>query len=228
MISFLNKFKKVILVAIVVCFLGSLGYVGAGAIKEEYGPNAPVAKVGKENIKYKDYDRMVRDISKTLQNEESDEIDFSKQDQIKQLVLSSMILQSSLKQEALLSGLGVSDVEIAYYIQNSPLFNVSGSFNKNTYLWVLRNNMGMTAAEYEQKLKDSKLAQSYREILTFVAKTSPQEEEFLKKVLFKDQEDASTQIKARKVEDLLSNFSQDFNQKNFVTFTKLAPSYQGE
>lgn len=227
MISFLNKFKKVILVAIVVCFLGSLGYVGAGAIKEEYGPNAPVAKVGKENIKYKDYDRMVRDLSKTLQNEEGEEEDFSKQEQLKQLVLSSLIFKSALKQEALSAGLGVSNMEVAYYIQNSPLFNVSGSFSKNTYLWILRNNMGMTAAEYEQKLKDTKLAESYQEILTFVAKTSPQEEEFLKKVLFKGQKEASTQIRTRKIEDLLGNFSQDFNQKNFVTFTSLAPSYQG-
>ena len=57
MISFFYKFKKIILFAIIACFLGSLGYVGVGAVNEEYGLNAPVAKVGKEKIKYRDYDR---------------------------------------------------------------------------------------------------------------------------------------------------------------------------
>ena len=37
MISFFVKFKNIILIAIIACFLGSVGYVGVGALREEYG-----------------------------------------------------------------------------------------------------------------------------------------------------------------------------------------------
>lgn len=228
MISFFVKFKNIILIAIIACFLGSLGYVGVGALKEEYGPNAPVAKVGEDNIKYRDYERLVKNIYETLQSEETEEADNLRREQIRQQVLNSLIYESALKQEAQKMGLGVSDMEVAYFIKNDPLFNTTGSFNKDNYLWIIRNRLGMNAAEYEQSKKDSRLAQTYQTTMTLVAKVSPQEEDFVKKTVLKGEQADDLQIAANKAQALISNFSQDFYQRNRVSFTQLAPSYQAE
>lgn len=226
MISFFTKFKNIILVAIIACFLGSLGYVGVGALKEEYGPNAPIAKVGKENIKYRDYERALRNAYQNLEAQETEEQDTLLREQVKQIVLQSLISQSALKQAALSMGLGISDMEVAYFIQNNPLFNTTGSFNKDNYLWLIRNRLGMNAGEYEQNVRDSRLAENFKNILIFTAKTSPQEEDFLKANIFKGQGIEETQIMSSKSQALANNFSQDFNQRNMITFTKLAPNYQ--
>ena len=55
MISILNKYKNPILIITILFFVGSLGFVGAGVFMEEYGPNAAIAKVDGESIKYKDF-----------------------------------------------------------------------------------------------------------------------------------------------------------------------------
>ena len=228
MISFFVKFKNIILVAIIACFLGSLGYVGVGALNEEYGPNAPIAKVGKENIKYKDYERVLRNTYQSLEAQDSEEADNLLREKLKQEVLQSLISKSALKQEAQALGLGVSNMEVAYFIKNSPLFNTTGSFNKDTYLWIIRNRLGMNAKEFEDDIKNSKLAEAFQETLIFTAKTSPQEEEFLNTVVFKDKGLGQEQIMTLKTQALANNFIQDFNQRNLVTFTKLAPEYQAE
>lgn len=228
MISFLIKWKNWILFAVVACFLGSIAYVGVGAVREEYGPNAPVAKVGKESIKYKDYERNLKLANETLPSQETEEEDNILRNQVRQFVLQSLISQSALKQAALSMGFDVSDMEIAYYIKNNPLFNTTGSFNKDTYLWIIRNRMGMNAAEYEQSVKDAKLAQDFQQVLSLATKVSPKEEEFMKTVVYKDQEDAQTKLLTDKNASLANNFLQDFNRKNLITFTKLAPNYQTE
>lgn len=226
MISFFTKFKNVILIAIIVCFLGSLGYVGAGALSAEYGPRAAIATVGDEKISYQAYDRVLKNAYQNLQSQESEEAEELAREQIKKEVLQSLISQSALKQAALALGLGVSDMEIAYEIKNSPLFSATGSFNKDTYLWIIRNRLGMNAAEFEEEMKNSKLSQKYQEILIFAAKASPQEETFLNSVLFKGQAAQEGQIMLLKAQTLANNFIHDFNQRNMITFTKLAPDYQ--
>ena len=228
MISFFTKFKNIILIAIIVCFLGSLGYVGVGAMNEAYGPNAPIAKVGKENIKYRDYDRTLKNAYQNLEAQETEEEDTLIREQLKQEVLQSLISGSALKQAALEMGLGVSDMEVAYYIKNSPLFNTTGSFNKDTYLWIIRNRLGMNAEEFEQEIKNGKLAENFQKVLVLTAKTSPQEEEFIQNTIFKGKETAREQYMLLKAQTLANNFSHDFNQSHQITFTKLAPEYQTE
>ena len=226
MISFLIKWKNWILYTVVACFLGSIAYVGVGAVREEYGPNAPIAKVGKENIKYKDYERALKNVYESLPSQETEEQDNILREQAKQFVLKSLLSESALKQEALSMGYDVSNMEIAYYIQTNPAFNATGSFNKDTYLWIIRNRMGMNAAEYEENVKGAKLAQDFQRAISLTAKVSPQEEEFIKTVVYKGQEDAQDKLLSDKIGSLLSSFSQDFNRKNLITFTKLAPNYQ--
>ncbi len=228
MISFLIKWKKWILYTVVACFLGSIAYVGVGAIREEYTPNAPVAKVGKESIKYSDYQRALKTANEALTSQETEEEDNLLRKQVQQIVLQSLISENALKQAALSMGFDVSDMEIAYYIQNNPAFNTTGSFNKDTYLWIIRNRLGMNAAEYEQGVKNVKLAQDFQQAISLTAKVSPQEAEFMKTVVYKGEEETGEKLLNDKINSLLNSFSQDFNRKNLITFTKLAPNYQTE
>jgi|GEM_PF-2800602 hypothetical protein len=228
MISFLIKWKKWILYTVVACFLGSIAYVGVGAIREEYTPNAAVAKVGKETIKYRDYQRALKNANETFSSQETEEEDNLLRKQVQQIVLQSLIYENTLKQAAISMGFDVSNMEIAYYIQNNPAFNTTGSFNKDTYLWIIRNRLGMNAAEYEKGLKDAKLAQDFKQTISLVAKVSPKEEEFMKTVVYKGEEGSEGKLFNDKINSLLNSFSQDFNRKNLITFTKLAPNYQTE
>ncbi len=225
MISFFNKYKVIILIFIIACFLGSLGYVGVGAVNEAYGPNAPVVKVGEDKIKYIDYDRELKQAYQLLEAQETEEQDILAREQLKQVVLQDLISKSVYKQAAKELGLGVSDMEVAYTIKNSPIFNLSGVFNKDTYLWIIRNRLGMNPDEFEQSIRDEKLKNDYQKILFLTAKTSPQEEEFAQKTIFKDKASEKEQFMLLKAQTLATNFSHSFNQSHPITFTKLAPNY---
>ena len=227
MISFFTKFKVAILAFIIVCFLGTLGYVGVGAVNESYGPLAPIAKVGNDNIKYIDYDRELKQAYQLLEAQDTEEQDTLVREQLKQVILQDLITKSVYKQAAKELGLGVSDMEVAYTIKNSPIFNTTGSFSKDTYLWIIRNRLGMNPDEFEQSIRDEKLKTSFQKILFLTAKISPQEEEFAKKTIFKE-ENASEQEQSmlmNKAQTLANNFSHSFNQSHPITFTKLAPNY---
>ena len=229
MISFFTKFKNIILIAIIVCFLGSLGYVGVGAMNEAYGPNAPVAKVGKQNIKYMDYERALKSAYQAIEAQETEEAENLIREQLKQAILQNLISQEALRQAALQLGLGVSNMEIAYYIKNNPLFNTTGSFNKDNYLWLIRNRLGMNAEEFEQEIKNEKLGENFQKVLVFAAVATPQEEAFVQKNILKNKEEYQNgQVRVQKAQALSNSFFQDFYQKNRVSFTKLAPSYQEE
>lgn len=228
MISFFSKFKIVILVIIIICLLGGLGYVGVGAANEAYGAHAPVAKVGKENIKYVDYDRDLKQAYRNFRSQETEEQDEAAREQLKQIVLQNLITKSVFKQAANELGLGVSDMEIAYNIKNDPDFSMNGSFDKITYLQTIRGYLGMNPEEYEQNIKNRKLASEFQKVLFLVAKTSPQEEEFAKKTILKDETAGKEQFMLVKTETLANNFSHSFNQSHPITFTKLAPNYSDQ
>lgn len=232
MISILNKYKNPILIITILFFVGSLGFVGAGVFMEEYGPNAAIAKVDGEAIKYKDFLRNVDLLSREKSNEE----DLSETDEtaLKQEVLQSMISQLSLAQAAEKAGIGVSDAEIGYSIQTSPSFNGGMGFNKDTYVWVVRNTLGLNPAEYEAQLKKEKLASKFQNVLILAAKVTPQEEQLLKAET--DKELAKTKKKAKnskedekkvqdaltlaaiqvKAQDLVKSYSDEVNAANKI------------
>ncbi len=232
MISILNKYKNPILIITILFFVGSLGFVGAGVFMEEYGPNAAIAEVDGEPIKYKDYIKNVELLSREASNSE----DYTEEDEktIRQEVLQNMISQVSLAQAAEKAGLGVSDMEIGYTIQSSPAFNNGLGFNKQVYVWTVRNTFGLNPAEYEAQLKREKLSSKYQNMLILAAKVTPQEEQILKtetdKELAKTKKNtknskeeeqkvqdaltlATIQVKAQ---DLLKSYSDEVNAANKI------------
>ena len=178
MISILHKYKNPILIITILFFVGSLGFVGAGVFMEEYGPNAAVAKVDGKPIKYKDFLRNVDLLSQEARNDENYTEETEKA--IRQQVLQAMITQSIMAQSAEKFGLGVSDLEIGYAIKSAPAFNDGNGFNKNAYIWVVRNQFHLNPAEYEAQLKRERLADKFQNTLILSAKMTPQEEKLLK------------------------------------------------
>ena len=228
MFDFFNKYKNPILILTVLFFVGSLGFVGAGVFMEEYGPNAPIAKVGNQKIKYRDFARYVDLALKNAQSEQ--DFDAEAEKQLRQEVLQSMISEITLAQAAKEAGLGVSDMEIGYTIKTN--FHDGAGFSKDNYIWVIRNTYGLNPADYEAQVKQQKLSSKYKNLLILAAKVTPQEEQLLKaetdKILAADknkksQEDnknaqaalalAAIQLKAQ---DLLKSYSDKFNAENKI------------
>lgn len=226
MFDFFDKYKNPILIITVLFFVGSLGFVGAGVFMEEYGPNAAIAKVGSQKIKYRDFSRYFDLALKNAQSEQ--EFDEAAEKQLRQEVLQSMISEITLAQAAKQAGLGVSDIEIGYTIKSN--FNEGNTFRKEDYVWIVRNTYGLNPADYEEQLKQQKLSSKYKNMLILAAKVTPQEEQILKaetdKVLSADKkanEDnkntqaaltlAAIQLKAQ---DLLKSYSDKFNAENKV------------
>lgn len=226
MVSFMIKHKNLLLLLTVLFFVGSLGFVGAGVFIEEYGPNAAIAKVGDTKIKYKDYLQAVNLVDREARN--SEKYTEESINQIKQEVLQQMINEESLSQAANAFGIGTSDMEIGYTIQNSPLFNKGGLFNKKAYVWIVRNTFNMNPAQYEENLKKQKLAAKFQNLIILSAKVPQQELEMLYKAEGKNAKEieknkdafalAAVQLKAQ---SLMNKYTDGFNAKgNIQVFDK--------
>jgi hypothetical protein len=173
--SFFIKYKNIFVIFTVLIFVGSLGFVGAGVFMEEYGPNSALAIVGKNKIKVKDFEARYEIVKNNLR-ESDQEYDEAAQTKLKQQVIQTMISEESMAQSALKYGVGVCDKEIAYSIRTS--FSLDGLFNKEAYVWTVRNRLGMNPSDYEAMLKKQILAAKFQNMLILGAKVSPQEAAF--------------------------------------------------
>jgi hypothetical protein len=181
MVSFMIKYKNILLIATVLFFIGSLGFVGANVFMEEYGPNTAIAYVGNAKIKFKDFENAYR-AAERRQHEaappaEEDENTGDAERKLRQEVLQAIITEESLAQSARKYGIGVSDLEIAYDIKNT--FSDNGLFNKKAYVWIVRNQLGMNPEQYEAALLKQKMANKFQNALILSAKLTPQEAEFM-------------------------------------------------
>lgn len=218
MISFLIKYKRLFLFITIGFFLGSLGFVGAGVFMEEYGPNAAIARIGDVKIKYKDYASAVTNVERELRKNTEKEYTDEDAKQVRQEVLQNMVNEASLALAAKRYGIVVSDLEIAYVIKNSPIFNNNGMFNKKAYVWIVRNQFGMNPNQYEQSLKDQKAAAKFQNMVILSAKLTPKEVELLAKAdkntaadFKKDKEKFALSAMQLKAQALMDKFTQQFN-----------------
>ncbi|MDR0734441.1 MAG: SurA N-terminal domain-containing protein [Elusimicrobiota bacterium] len=234
MVSFMIKYKNILLILTVLFFIGSLGFVGANVFMDEYGPNTAIAYVGDAKIKFKHFEsayraaeRRQREAGPSDTEEETAADDAAKK--LKQEVLQAMITEESLAQSARKYGIGVPDLEIAYDIKNT--FSDNGLFNKKAYVWVVRNQLGMNPEQYEAALLKQKMANKFQNALILSAKITPQETEFMlpkteeskpkkgtkRQTLPKPDSEATaivlTQIKAQSLAD---SFTRQFNAQERV------------
>ena len=181
MISFFIKYRNPILITTIVIFLGSIGILGAGIVADQYGANAVLAKVGNAKVKYKDFVNAYEMVRQRF-IDEGKEISEEQDKQLKQEIVQSLILEEALNQEAQALGLGTSKMEVAYIIKNNPIFAPAGEFNKNAYVYVVRNQFHVNPAEFENKLAKQMSAQKLRNILTFASLPTS----FERNILIKD------------------------------------------
>jgi hypothetical protein len=198
MISFLIKYKNVFLILTILFFLGSLGFVGAGVFMEEYGPNAAVAYVGKTKIKVKDYENSLR-LAERAMREQGTDADEDAVKKLRQEVLQALINEESMAQSAAKYGLGVSDIEIGYTVRN--MFSNNGLFNKQAYVWLVRNQFGMNPSTYEAMLRKQKLAAKFQNALILSAKVTMQEAAFFAPERAKEQPRAKKGAKQQQSEE---------------------------
>ena len=131
MISFLIKYKKSILIITLAFFFGSIVYLRADAYRRGHFSNT-AAQVGSADITYRDLYRVTEDRARVLRNQGVD-VDEEMMKYLRQQFLAALISEEVLNQAARNAGLDVSDYEVAYDIQTSPLFVQNGQFNKMAY-----------------------------------------------------------------------------------------------
>ena len=226
MISFLIKYKKIILIVTLAFFLGSLVYIGADAYRRG-AMNSAAAKVGSHTISYRQLSRMSENRARVLRDQgidvNEDVLAF-----LNQQLLAGLIREEILVQSAKHSGLAVSDYEVAYDITHSPLLTQGGHFNKQQYQAVIRQATGMNPAEFEEQLRQGKLADRFRTVLYANYKLTPAEIKHAYKIQHgnlkkfeENKKDFAAQLLDTKMETAQHAFFDDFNARVEVkTFLK--------
>ena len=188
MISFFIKYRNPILITTVVIFLASIGILGAGVVADQYGANAVLAKVGDTKVKYKDFVNAY-DMARQQYINEGKEISEEQDRQLKQEIVQSLVMQEALSQAAEDFGIGTSKTEVAYIIKNMPAFAPNGEFNKNAYIYVVRNQYHVNPAEFENNLMKQINVQKFKRLLALGALPTSFEKNILTKgATLKDEE----------------------------------------
>lgn len=180
MISFLIKYKKSILIVTLAFFIGSIIYIGLDSYRRGHF-SSTAAKVGSTDISYRELYRAADTRTRALRNQGVD-VDEELTKFINQQVLSGLISEEVLNQAAHKAGLQVSDYEVAYDIQSSPMFAQNGQFSKQAYEYAVKHSVGMTPAEFETQIRKSKLADRFRMLLYSHYKLTPEEIKFSYKI----------------------------------------------
>ncbi len=217
MISFLIKYKKVILIVTLAFFLGSIVYLGADAYRRgNYSTVA--ATVGNKDITYRQLYRVTEDRARMLRNQGVD-VDEDTLAFLRQQFLAALISEEVLNQAAENAGMSVSDYEVAYDIQTSPMFSQGGQFNKAAYEAVVKRGAGMTPAEFEEQLRRGKLSDRFRGVLYGFFKLTPAEIKQSYKVQHgnlknfeKNKKEFAAQLMDTKMETAQKAFLDQFNE----------------
>ena len=172
MISFLIKHKKSILIITLVFFLGSIIYLGLDAYSRSSN-SLVAATVGSQKITRRDFDRVREQQATALRNQGVD-IEENLQKYLDQQALAGLISEEVLVQAATKAGLAVSDYEVASAI-HSFFTPKDGTFNRDNYEQTVKYSMGMTAGEFENKLRRETLSNRFRTVLYSLYKLTPAE-----------------------------------------------------
>ncbi len=186
MISFFIKYRNPILITTVLIFLISIGVLSAGVVADQYGMNAVVAKVGNTKIRYKSF-VTAYEMSREKYLNEGKEMSEDEDKQLRQEIVQTLVMQEALNQAAKDLNIGTSKAEVAYIIKNTPLFAPNGEFNKNAYIYVVRNQFHVNPAEFEENLIKQLSVNKFRTVLNMSAlPTSIEKNVLLKGATLKD------------------------------------------
>lgn len=226
MISFLIKHKKSILIITLAFFIASIGYLGLNAYNSG-SMSSNAALVGSTPITYRAMYQAADAQARVLRNNGVD-VDEQMTHYLQQQALSALISEEVLNQAANEFGMAVADYEIATEIHSSPVFNQNGQFNKTAYEQVVRRQLGVSPAQFEDQVRRSKLSDRFRMALFSIYKLTPEEIRFAYQTQngnLKDFEankkDFEKQLFDTKMETAQKAFFDDFNNRvEIKTFLK--------
>ncbi|RZI45914.1 peptidylprolyl isomerase [Candidatus Finniella inopinata] len=149
-------FIKVLFGAIIASFV----IWGIGDIIRGYGQNRPIAKVGNQSISYDRYATALQQEISRIQQIIKERVAPAQLQQlgVYQQVLDQLINQSVLEQELERSKLTVSDSLVRNQIHSIPTFQQNGTFNRQLFDELLRNN-GLSEQAFLKDIKQSLLSQ---------------------------------------------------------------------
>lgn len=225
MISLLRKYRRALIISIVVVFVASIGFMGISGVRTMSMGDA-VAKVGKNKISYKDYS-MAYDKAIQSYHEMGVEVNEEIINMIRQRVLQGLINNEILYISALEYGIGVSNAEIGYDIQNSAMFNdKDGKFDKRAYEWAVNNVFRMNVQEFENNIKKYKLSLDFNNLLESVSVVTPREAKTFYRVqngknMPSDKlEETAGLMRKAKQQALMNEYTKYFNDNNEIIVSK--------
>lgn len=171
MMEALRKHMKKIMWLIALMFIGGIFFwYGHGSKVRDF-----VAEVNNTKIDINDYNqRVTRQLRRTREQAETELTD-AQIIQIRRQILSALITQEVLFQEARRLGIIVTDEEVINTIHNLPQFQQDGKFNFNLYIQTLRYSFGSSPDKFEEILrKDIATRRLERFIITSARVTAPE------------------------------------------------------
>ncbi len=174
MISFLNRYRKTLFIAIVVVFL--LGtFVGLGGyLFTSRDTTQAVASVGSVKILYQTYRSRVDQYVDALRNRNGEVSDAAVKE-IKVNMLREMITDEMLLVKAEEMGIRVTDAELARDIRGTPAFQSGGEFSSEAYFRAVRAAFRDTPQGYEEMRRRSLVAGRLKQLIFQAAKLTPGE-----------------------------------------------------
>jgi len=124
--------------------------------------------------------------------------------EIKSEVLSSLIQEELLHQEAKRYGIYVSQSEVINTIRSLPQFQKDGKFQPQLYFYILRNYFRTEPATYEAQIKNAIINQKLRNLILSNVKVTDQE--------------VKEEYERRKIKDEEEEFKKNFLQEQRILF----------
>ena len=172
MISFFNKYKRVVFTVVVVIFVGSIFFVSGQVFSDS--ASSAVAEVGGSKIPYKQFLTQVNRVMGSMKDSGT-EVNEVLSKSVKQEIFREMIIEELLSQQGKKMGMLVPDFEVAVEVQNTPQFREAGAFSPRAYYQTIFNEFQMSPVDYEAWRKKARLATKFKQFLYTSVKVTPAE-----------------------------------------------------
>lgn len=160
MIDFVHKYKRLILVAVLVLIIPPFALFGIDSYFQGIDRSAGVAKVGSHSISPQAFNQALRERQDTIQRMTGGKAPPELLDnaELRFAVLDELIRQRLLLDRALNVGMTIGDQHLQSVISELPILQDAGKFSFERYEQFLRSQ-GMTTAIFEARLRQDLLQQ---------------------------------------------------------------------
>ncbi len=165
--SMRKHMKKVMWVIAGVFIAGIFFWYGTGQRMDD-----TVARGANFEINVQDYQQQVSRQLRAEREETDGELSDNQIFKIRRQVLSSMINEEIIYNQAKKMGIGVTDKEVIDTVRRLPQFQHEGQFNMQMYTRALQHSMNMTPAEFEEMIRKNITTQKVERLVLATANTT--------------------------------------------------------